>query len=277
MPVNAATVLLISRGTMSGAQMIGECLEKHQAIRFLTREHLLEAVNSYGDLATRVTAHVEKAAEAYNQFSELRRPYQILMKRALLEYARQGPLAYFGYTGHLLLCRIRHFVRIRLIAPLDHRVERARQQLHQSEEEARDYIRRVDQERIRWARWSYGVDIRDPGLYDLSVNIERLSMEGACDLLLHVMQHPDFQPTPESIAQVENDRTATEALARLVTDPRTTEMELGASLEQGVLRLVGPFLSDAELGVVKTIAGSVAGVDRIEYEPGYAPAFQFSS
>lgn len=271
-----STVLLISRGTMSGGQMIGECLENHGGIRFLTREHLLAAVNNYGDLATRVTARIEKAAEAYEQFSELRRPYQILMKRALLEYARQGPLAYFGYSGHLLLDRIRHFVRIRLIAPLDQRVARTRQELHYSDEEARSYIREVDQERIRWARWSYGVDIRDPGLYDLSVNIERLSMPGACELLKHVMEHPDFQPTPESIEQAENDRVATEALALLVTDPKTMQMELGATVSQGVLRLVGPFLSEADMEIVRSIAASVPGVGSVEYEPGYAPAFQYS-
>lgn len=257
--------------------MIGDCLEKHGGIRFLSRENLLEMVNSYGDLATRVTAHVEKAAEAYEQFSQLRRPYQILMKRALLEYARRGPLAYFGYSGHLLLDRVRHFVRIRLIAPMDQRITRAREQLHCSEQEARDYIRKVDLDRARWARWSYGVDIKDPNLYDLSLNIERLSMTGACELLQKIMQHPDFQPTPESIEQVENDCVATEVLARLATDPRTTEMEIGAAASHGVLRLVGPYLSDADMEVVRSIAVSAPAVASVEYEPGYAPAFQYSN
>ena len=69
---------------MSGGQMIGDCLAKHEGIRCVTREHLLATVNTYGDLANRVIAQVAKAADAYEQFSELRRPYRILMKQALV-------------------------------------------------------------------------------------------------------------------------------------------------------------------------------------------------
>lgn len=271
--MDATTALLISRGTMSGGQMIGDCLAKHEGIRYLTREDLLATVNNYGDIATRVTAQIANAVGAYEEFSELRRPYRILMKSALLEKAREGRLAYFGYSGHLLLDRVAHFVRIRLIAPMEIRVVRARQQLRCSEVEAREYIRRVDHERTHWAYLMYGLDIRDPVLYDLCLNIERMSIEGACDMLRKLMQENDFQPTPESIQQVENERIATQALASLVTDPRTLQLELGATLEKGVLRLTGPYLSEADMQTVLSITKSVPGVCKTEYEPGYAPVF----
>ena len=256
--------------------MIGECLAAHEGIRYVTREDLLAVVNRFGDLATRVTAGIAKATEAYEKFSDLRRPYLILMKKALLEYAQQGRLAYFGYSGHLLLEKVPHFVRIRLIAPVELRVARTRQRLGYSEEEARDYIRKIDQERTHWARMMYGLDIRDPNLYDLCLNIERLSLDGACDLLRKVMQQEDFQPTPESIAQVENDYVATQALAALVMDPRTLHQEFGATAKEGIIRLEGPYLADAGIATVLSIAASVPGVRSIDYEPGYAPAFRYS-
>jgi len=271
--MNATAVLLVSRGTMSGGQMIGECLARQEGIRCLTREDLLASVNQYGDLATRVTAQVEKAIQAYGQFSELRRPYQILMRKALLEHARQGQLAYFGYSGHLLLDRMRHFVRVRLIAPMELRIARTRERLGYSEAEAREYIHRVDQERLRWARLMYGQDVRDPALYDLCLNVERLSMEGACDTLRKFMRQVDFQPTPESIAQVENQYLAVQVLAALATDPGTSQLELSASASVGRLRLVGPYLPDADMNTLLSIARSVPGVHDVEYEPGYAAAF----
>ncbi len=275
--IDTSTVLLISRGTMSGGQMIGDCLAKHAGIRCLTRENLLEAIESYGDLATRITRQIASATEAYEEFSELRRPYRILMKRALLGYARQGKLAYFGYSGHLLLHRVAHFVRIRLIAPLEVRVARTRELLHYSEREAREYIRKVDQERTHWARMMYGLDIRDASLYDLCLNVERLSMNGACDLLREAMRQGDFKPTPESLAQVEEDYLATQVLALLVTDTRTHRLELGAGVSNGTLRLVGPYLPDDDLRVVLSIAESVPGIHGAQYEPGYTSAFQYAS
>ncbi len=276
LPMDATTVLLISRGTMSGGQMIGDCLAEHEGIRCLTREDLLAAVNQYGDIATRVTAQVEKAVQAYEQFSELRRPYRILMKRALLEYARQGRLAYFGYSGHLLLDTVTHFVRIRLIAPLELRVSRTRERLGYSEAEARDYIHQMDQERTRLARLMYGLDIRDPALYDLCLNIGRLTMEGTCDLLRKVTQQDDFQPTAESISQVENDYIATQALASLALNLKTSQLELAATVEDGSLHLIGPYLAENEMNLIRSIVGSVPGVRSIEYEPGYASAFGHS-
>lgn len=253
--------------------MIVECLAKQEGIRCLTREDLLAAVNNYGDLATRVTAEVERAIQTYEQFSELRRPYLIFMKRALLECVRQGRLAYFGYSGHLLLDKVPHFVRIRLIAPMELRIAKTRERLRCSEGEAREYVRKMDQDRLRWARLIYGQDVRDPALYDLCLNIERLSMEGACDMLRRVMHQVDFQPTPESIARVENDYIATEALASLVADSRTLQLELSASMSDGQLRLVGPYLPEADMKTVLSIAGAVPGVRSVEYEPGYASAF----
>jgi osmotically-inducible protein OsmY len=270
------TVLLISRGSMTGGHMIGDCLARHEGIRCVTREDLLESVNSYGDIASRVTARIEKAAQAYDEFSQLRRPYQILMKRALLEYARQGCLAYFGYSGHLLVEPVRHFVLVRLIAPMEVRIARARERMGYSDEDARAYVHRQDQERTRWARWMYGVDIRDPALYDASINMARMSLETACSVLRHLMLEADFQPTPESLAQVENDYLATEVLAALVIDRRTHHLEISAKVTSGVLRLVGPYLSEWETSLVRSIAASVPGVGKIEYEPGYETAFRYS-
>jgi cytidylate kinase len=275
--VGATTVLLISRGTMSGGRMIGECLARHEGFRCVTREDLLEAVNRYGNLATQIAEQIAKGAEAYEEFSDLRRPYVILMRRALLEYACRGRLAYFGYSGHLLLDRLPQFVRIRLIAPMEYRIARTRELLGYSETEARDYIRRVDQERARWTRMVYGVDIRDPNLYDLCLNIERLSIPGACNLLRKTMQQEDFQPTPQSIEEAGNYYLATQVLALLATDPRTMRIELGASVSGGILKLVGPYLDRAELGLVRSIAESAPGISAVEYEPGYTPAFQGAS
>ncbi len=268
-----STALLISRGTMSGAVRIAGCLSQNAGIRCVTREDLLAAVNSYGGLATRIAAQIVRADREYEQFSHLRRPYRILMRRALLDYARRDRLAYFGYSGHLLLPRIAHFVRVRLIAPMEMRIARTVEVLGQSEAEACDYIRQVDGERAQWARMMYGVDVRDPAQYDLCINLERWSLPGACGLLAGIMAQDEFQPTPESVAQMENECLSTGVLAALATHPDTLAWEIGATATAGSVRLVGPFLSSAERRMVCALAGTVPGVLEVEYEPGYAPAF----
>lgn len=101
-------------------------------------------VNAHGDLANQVVTRMARAAQDYSQLSALRRPYKVLMQRALLEYVRQGDVAYFGYCGHLLLPGIAHAARVRILAPIQLRIELLMQQGDVMEEQARERIHQVD-------------------------------------------------------------------------------------------------------------------------------------
>jgi cytidylate kinase len=267
--------LLISRGSMSGGQIIAQCLSHSSGFRCVTREDLVPLVNRYGELATRVTASIEEAIQNYERFSELRRPFKILMRLALLEYARKDNLAYFGYSGHLLVEGISHFIRVRLIAPIDLRIKTTVERLHCTEDEARDLIRRSDMERTRWARFMYGKNISDPRLYDICINLERISFSAACSLLAKALQEKEFQPTEESLAAMERMYIATQIEAALVTNPMTHSYEISATVSDGKASLEGPYLDEAERSLVLNIAASVPGVNGVDYEPGYAPNLEF--
>jgi cytidylate kinase len=265
------SVLLVSRGSMSGGEIIAQCLSHNAGFRCVTREDLIASVNEHGELATRVTMSVQKATEHYESFSALRRPYKILMRHALLEYARRDNLAYFGYSGHLLVEGISHFVRVRLLVPLALRIRTTMQHLHCAESEAREHIRRVDDERIRWARFMYGQNIRDPRQYDLCINTEKLSFESVCSLLVRALDEKDFQPTHESRADLERLYLGSWIEAALVTDPRTHGHEIAATVSAEEARLEGPYLNETEIAIVMEIARSVPGIPELRYVPGYAP------
>ena len=266
-------LLLISRGSYSGGQIISDCLFRSAGIRCITREELIAEVNTHGELATRITASVAKAAQNYAQFSALRRPYKILMRRALLREVRQGDLAYFGYSGHLLLPDISHAVKVRITAPLPMRISLLQERTRCSEAEARESIRQVDEERARCTRFMYGKNLRDPEFFDLCINFDRISFPEACCLLLHTARSTDFRTTPESEAAVENQFLATHVMADLVTDPRTVELEVAATADKGEVLLEGPYLDPPVLAVVQEIAAAVPGVKTVRYQEGYPSAF----
>jgi len=269
------TVLLISRGSMSGGQIIARCLAHRAGFTCLTREDLFAAVNNHGEIATKVMASIEKATRDYQRFSELRRPYKILMRLALLEYARRGNLAYFGYCGHLLVEGISHFIKVRLVAPVDLRVKTTMERLRCNKEEALDFIHRVDEERASWARFVYGKNLCDPALYDVCINMGRLSFDGVCSLLNLITQEKEYQPTEESLAALENLYLATMVEAALVVEPKTFAFELGATASNGKVLLEGPYLDDPERSLVVETAASVPGVVSVDYQPGYAPNLEY--
>ena len=267
--------LLVSRGSMSGAQVIAQGLSHSSGYRCVTREDLVPRVNQYGEIAARVTASIGEATRNYEKFSELRRPFKILMRLALLEYARQDNLAYFGYSGHLLVEGIAHFVRVRLIAPLELRIKTTIERMHCTEDEARNYIKKYDERRTQWARFMYGKNISDPRLYDLCINLDRMSFSTACSMLISTLREKEFQPTEESLAVMESMYTAAQVEAALATDPRTYAYEISVTFDSGRAELKGPYLEDAEKSLVLDIAASVPGIESMDYEPGYVPNLEF--
>jgi hypothetical protein len=267
-------LLLISRGSFSGGVFISQCLSEKTGWRCLTREDLVAAVNAHGELATRITESVATAVHDYGKFSALRRPYKILTLMALLDYAMQGDVAYFGYSGHLLLQGVPHALRVRILAPVERRVALLSDREGLSEEQARERIRQVDEDRRRWTRFMYGRSLRDPELFDLTLNLEHVSFDTACSILIHTAGQAEFTPTEESQAALRNRHTGARVLAELVIDPRTSEIEIDAVAKDGQVTLTGGYLEDSVRDVVLEVAAAVEGVTDVRYQEGYADSFE---
>ena len=267
------SVVLISRGTMSGATLLVRQLQQRTSVRCVAREDLVARVNEHGELAHRIVARLNDAARAYEDFCELRRPYLILMRAALLEYARHGNLVYHGFSGHLLLPSIPHFTTVRFHAPLDLRVEMTMQRLQCTEAEARGYIQHDDEQRLRWARFMYGKDIRDPSLYDVCINLRRTTIRTACNIVEGLMNDPDCQPTVETMEMVDRLLLATRIEAALVTDRRTESIEASAQASGGHAIVTGPYLDEYRRAAVIEIVQGIEGVNDAEYRCGFVPEF----
>jgi cytidylate kinase len=269
-------VIFISRGTMSGVHLLVEYLHSKTGVRCISHEDLEKNVNKHGKIAVRVVEKLAKATSAYDQFSELRWPYMVLMRNALLEEICHDNMVYHGYSSHLLLPAFRHFVRIRIEAPLEMRVTMTMERLACDEEKAREYISDADDHRIKWARFMYAQDIRDTMLYDLVLNLEHVTLKAACGILECIMAGEDFQATPESRAEVERLYLATKIEESLVTDPRTATLEISADFQNEGIRLIGPYVEDSELTTIMEIVKTVSGTLNVLYEPGYASKFEIN-
>ena len=271
-------VIFISRGTMSGVHKLVDCLHDRSGIRCITREDLVKIVNQHGQLATRIVEKLDKATSAYAQFSELRWPYIVLMRQALLEEARHDNMVYHGYSGHMLLPPQRHFFRVRIEAPLDLRLKMTAERLACDEEKAREYIYEADDHRVKWARFMYAQDVRNTMLYDLHLNLGHMTMDSACLIIENLMKDPDLQATAESRAEVDRLYFATNIEEALVTDPRTAAIEISAEVQKdGDIQLIGPYLDEPELETVIEVAKAVPGVHDVVYIPGYSPRVQVNT
>jgi hypothetical protein len=176
-----------------------------------------------------------------------------------------------------LLPNFPQYLRVRLLAPERYRLQRTMERLQLTENDAREYVLRADDERLTWCRFMYGKDLRDPLQYDLCINMAKAEVGGVCSILLCAAEKEAFQATPESEAEARNLLLATRVLAELVVDERAGSLELGATAKDGAILIEGPYLDEAERDDILGKAGKVSGVTSVDYRPGYGPTGDFSA
>jgi hypothetical protein len=75
-------------------------------------------------------------------------------------------------------------LRVRVVAPLEHRVEAVRREHGLPRDEAARQVETTDRERDRFVKDHFYVDPADPRNYDLVLNAARFSLEQSADLII---------------------------------------------------------------------------------------------
>jgi cytidylate kinase len=174
-------IITISRGTMSGGRAVAGCLAERLGYPSLAREILRTAAAKLGASEEVLQTKFETTPGLWARLSREREKYVMAVRTALLDACLQGSLVYHGLAGQFLLRGLPGVLRVRLIAPLELRVRGLMDAHHRmGRRAAEDFIHNVDQDRRRWVKLTYGEDVEDPSLYDLTVNLRTLAPESAC-------------------------------------------------------------------------------------------------
>src|SRR5205809_970281 len=99
--------------------------------------------------------------------------------------------------------RTAHALRVRLVAPFEHRVKQWIKRTAEmtgetpNQRAAADFVRRDDAEKAGRMRYLYEVDIADPLLYELIINTEKLRHEAVVEILERLVRRPEMATTEE--------------------------------------------------------------------------------
>jgi cytidylate kinase len=234
-------IITISRGTMSGGEALAKCLSERLSIPAVSQEILQEASKRFGISQPLLLQQLEKTKGLVHGPSPERGLYLAAIQLALAERAAKGSFVYHGHAGHFLLKGVPQVLKVRVIAPLIRRAQKMAETQHISFEEAQKTIEKMDEGRIKWTRFLYDVDWRDPSLYDLVVNVDAITMENACEMIVCALNQPEFRESPESQAILEDFLLASQVKAALASHERTKGLELEVKAAKGTIEITGSF------------------------------------
>ncbi|HTX52332.1 MAG TPA: cytidylate kinase family protein [Candidatus Baltobacteraceae bacterium] len=256
-------IVVISRGTFSGGEKLASAVAERLGYRCVSREVIYEAAAGYEIPAEELMAAMEKRPPVWDRLAGKRNTYLVFMRAALCEHARGGKLVYHGHVGQLLLPGIEQVLRVRVIADQEYRIRAAMAQQHFTREAAIAYIEKVDRERRQWARFLFQVEWDDALLYDLVLNLSRMSLETACEMVVHATTKPEFIPTPATAKALRDLALVSRVAAVCARDPRTRNLDLDVTADDGRVTVSGTTQSPQVIAAVPEIVRRAEGVSDV--------------
>ena len=101
----------------------------------------------------------------------------------VLRLAGAGNVILIGRAAHLVTAKLPHVLHVRLVAPLEKRIEHCVEAYNMTRAEARKFCPREDSARRRYLKKFFNADIEDPLLYHMIINTGLVSYDDAARII----------------------------------------------------------------------------------------------
>ncbi|HTS83539.1 MAG TPA: cytidylate kinase family protein [Usitatibacter sp.] len=170
-----------------------------------------------------------------------------------------------GWGAVHLLRNIPHVIRVRVCAPMETRVTRMMERLQtDNRETVESEIQMSEEAHTAITKRHFGVNWRDPELYDLVLCTERLSVEECVDEIDGMMKRRCFQETPDSLRMVDDLATEWAVRSALRRDERTAGTHITVECSGGQVRLLGVVDTQNEANAAGAVARGAEGVKDVD-------------
>ena len=211
------SIITISRGSYTHGGQVAEKVAQKLGYECISRELLLEISDEYNISEIKLTRAIRDAPSFLERYTFGREKYLVYIRAAILKHLSKDNIVYHGFAGHIFLKDIPHVLKVRIIADMKYRIECMMNREGVSEKKAEIMVNEVDEERRRWSQKFHGIDQWDSRLYDLTLNINKISIDHAVNIIFNIVKLSPFQTTPESQKLI--DGLVVEAKKKLKTGP----------------------------------------------------------
>ena len=257
-------IITISRGTFGGGKAVAEALAKQLNYICISREVLVKRASETYDIPE------EKLRNSILQVPGplgLNSGQSIInvkyVRAAIMELGRGNNMVYHGFAAQLLLQDIPRLLRVKVIAGMEYRIEHAMKNKGISREQAIDHIQEMDKDRAHWGRTVWGVDVNDPASFDLVINLDKISIQGAVEIIAKALEQEAFQDKEEDRQTFEDALTIARVWAALTRNKPTRTVRIQLECLNGHVTINGDVGSHKMMEAVVSIAEQVEGVQSV--------------
>jgi cytidylate kinase len=191
-------IITISRGCFSHGKEIAEQVAKTLEYECLSLEFLMEASQFFRVPEKKLIESIHDAPGVLERVTHAREKFLSLIQAALLEHVKKDNVVYHGYGGHILIPEVAHVLKVRVIAEMEDRIAFLQNKRKMSINEAVDFLEGEDKHRTEWNHHFFKTDMSNPRLYDMVLNIGRLRLRDACEIICTAANSESYRTTSSS-------------------------------------------------------------------------------
>jgi cytidylate kinase len=201
------------------------------------------------------------------------------LNSVVYELAKQGDAVFLGWGSHMLLRAFDCALHVRIIASKEKRIQNLVKR-GVSAEEAPRLIERADHDREAFIKFAFGVDWDEPDLYDLVINMDKLSLDSAVETVVRVAKSEEIKACSlDAMRQIEmmalKSRIEASIMEAGLAYGHTLSISVGVP-EPGVAELVGFVEDQVSLEKAQKVVGEVAGVRKVLNRLKLFPATRYA-
>ena len=263
------SIVSISRGSYYRGSEVAVKVAEQLGYPCISRDTILESSKDYDVPELKVMHNFQYAVQTLERLSFGRERFINFISSAILRHLKKDNHVYHGLAGQFFLRDVRHVVKVRIIADMEERVAAEAERAQISHDQARLQLKIDDEERRKWAMLLYGIDIVDPSLYDMVLNISTMDTGDAAALIVQAVDFPCYQPSEASIKKIRDLALSAEVKAALFDFPTA-----GVFVDAGKVHIHVKAPEEQTAAVEKRVAASVQGLEGLnELEIRIAPYY----
>ena len=180
-------LVTITAGIGSDAPGIASRVASRLAVKVYDDEGLREEYLAMGLPSRDMESLDEKAPGFFSRLLDLKpTTYQELLEAVVYRVARQGEGVIVGHGAPFLLQDFECALHVRIHSSETRRTARVAQEWQIDEASALKIVEKSDADQRGFMEYAFHIRWDDPGLYDLTVNVDKLTRESAADMIVAV-------------------------------------------------------------------------------------------
>jgi cytidylate kinase len=265
-------VITISRQLGSLGTEIAKLLAKNFQCQCLDKESLEDTFGEYGIPKENVERYDEKKPGFWDIFKTDKARYLHYLKGAIFEFANKGNCVILGRGSQIVLKDLRGVLHIRIVSSMETRIQRIMKRYECDNSHASRILQHNDNERSGFHRFFFDWNWEDVNLYDLVINTDSFSAEGAARLIL------DASNSAELVGRQKETNVKLMDLSlehRVKTDiiykEKIPVQFLEVTADRGIVTLGGIVAESDEIERCEKVATAIKEVKEIRNEIYFKP------